>query len=817
MLPISSNSSALSSPRIVWFELTSKCPVDCVFCSRKSVRGTGEHIPFELFTRTLAQLERPAVIRLSYSGESGHYPQLAEAIDAAKATGAEVELVTALVSVPDATIRAMAERLDRVTISLHTANDPDFHRIYRYGSFAEFERKLNVLDEVRQERGKPIVDFCFVAMEANLSALEGVVRLARERYVEDVFIQPVMRRESFGYGFPELDPNGRHHPSFAEALRIAVDELQPRYSGVQMRIVNPSVDDPRGAPCGTGAREEIVECAEDPRQTVHIMSTGDVISCGWRQNFPLGNLLSATLPEIWTSPAYEAFRKEHRAGRDAVCRQCHFKKTQPAGQLAESIAPGNAPPRQMTSGWMERADGDAVLWGCGEAVLELPAGKPVLHLRGGLPPGPGEEHNALTILADGKEIAQIENGAKGQMLHFDRVLALPPTTGESVTVIRFRARLEHGPRNRTPRGDERRLGFYLALAECVYEAAGQPDDYQDRGLDSKSLGRLHHLRMLLAVTDAAAQWVGRLPKRRSPRPLGAGAPGMTIIIPERDSPGMLGECLDSVAAAVGRLHEPVQVIVVANGSRSEDYAALRAWHRKVEFMVGEHALTFSGAVREGLKKALYDWVYLLNNDMILDPGALLAVAGARTDFTFALASRIVLANGGCLGYETNYTRYRVCEGLLEVYHSAPPKGSGPFEILFGGGGCTLYRRSLLERYMGDGDPYAPFYFEDLEWAALGWRDGYPSCLCPQSVATHRHRVTIDRFYGAAEAGRIFARNLLQYQLRHIVKGVSREAVLERITRTDAKTVEELTDWRTIVSIACARLASARRGPGFRDG
>jgi GT2 family glycosyltransferase len=138
------------------------------------------------------------------------------------------------------------------------------------------------------------------------------------------------------------------------------------------------------------------------------------------------------------------------------------------------------------------------------------------------------------------------------------------------------------------------------------------------------------------------------------------------------------------------------------------------------------------------------------------------------------------------------------------------KGPGPFEILFGGGGCTLYRRFLLEIYVGSQDPYAPFYFEDLEWATCGWRDGFSSYLCPQSVATHRHRVTINRFYGAEEAERIFQRNLLQYQLRHVLGGVSREAVLGKIAETDARTVQDLTGWRKIASIAYVRLANARR-------
>ena len=32
----------LSLPRILWIELTSRCPFDCVFCSRAILRGAGQ-------------------------------------------------------------------------------------------------------------------------------------------------------------------------------------------------------------------------------------------------------------------------------------------------------------------------------------------------------------------------------------------------------------------------------------------------------------------------------------------------------------------------------------------------------------------------------------------------------------------------------------------------------------------------------------------------------------------------------------------------------------------------------------------------------
>ena len=42
--PLQLRTAAL--PRVLWIELTSRCPFDCVFCSRKLLRGAGKHLDF---------------------------------------------------------------------------------------------------------------------------------------------------------------------------------------------------------------------------------------------------------------------------------------------------------------------------------------------------------------------------------------------------------------------------------------------------------------------------------------------------------------------------------------------------------------------------------------------------------------------------------------------------------------------------------------------------------------------------------------------------------------------------------------------------
>src|SRR5436309_705759 len=120
MMNATSTSSLLAAllptraPISLWIELTSVCPFDCIFCSRRLRRGNGEHMPFDLYERLIDQLDRPEIIRLNYSGESMHYPRLTDAIRLAKQTGATVELVTALSSASRDQIRGIVDAgLDR--------------------------------------------------------------------------------------------------------------------------------------------------------------------------------------------------------------------------------------------------------------------------------------------------------------------------------------------------------------------------------------------------------------------------------------------------------------------------------------------------------------------------------------------------------------------------------------------------------------------------------------------------------------------------------------------------------------------------------
>src|SRR4029078_9981372 len=80
--------------------------------------------------------------------------------------------------------------------------------------------------------------------------------------------------------------------------------------------------------------------------------------------------------------------------------------------------------------------------------------------------------------------------------------------------------------------------------------------------------------------------------------------------------------LAALMQALAGVDEPSEVIVIVNGAARGDYAALCTKFPEAGWQFQEAALGFNGAIAPGLRRANYDWTYLLNSDMRLEPDSL---------------------------------------------------------------------------------------------------------------------------------------------------------------------------------------------------
>jgi MoaA/NifB/PqqE/SkfB family radical SAM enzyme len=453
-------------------ELTSTCPFDCVFCTRKSTRGAGQHMDFALFESLMRQVGHPERILLNSLGESMHHPRLPEAIRLARATGACTELITALCSAPEGRVRAVLEAgLDVMHVSLHTLDAERFAEIYRFKSADAMRSAVQHFFELREKTGaSTAIDFSFVALERNLDDLAAVAELADTVGVGLVRVlaltQPAHRRHLFP---AELDGNWLSRP-FRERLAAAIARTRERHPSLE--IEEPPLGEcgpvgraPRVLPGDLPSGAHLAGCYENPWETTHIRSNGDVVACGEDAMLPLGNLAREGLREIWHGEPYRELRRSHAHGQNPVCNDCPIKVAYTPGPIAPAVS-GEVETAQLLWGWYDVEETGA-RWSRQEAALTLaaaPEGGGV-RIRGLLPPGDGSAPNRLLISSDGQLLGQVEC-ASAQIEPFEVVVRLAPG-GSEVRHLGFRTESVFEPRRQgNGSRDARRLGFALVSADC---------------------------------------------------------------------------------------------------------------------------------------------------------------------------------------------------------------------------------------------------------------------------------------------------------------------------------------------------------------
>ncbi len=449
----------LPRPRVLWIELTSRCPFDCVFCTRKSLRGAGRHMDIALFRRLIGQLDRPQILRLNYAGESGHYPDLAEAVALAAATGAQVELVTALASLkPDRLQALLAAGLSRLTVSLHSLDAEGFAAIYRFSDLASLRARLAEVVAWRDTHPDFVLDLAFVAMRRNLAELPAIAALAEALRIPVLAVHPLIARDPLPMGSDgEHGVDGSLAAGFARELTEVVAAATALAPSVALQLSSHELDPPRelGAraqpwPWTLPPAARLVECDQSPFATTHVLSDGRVVACEVLEKLTLGELRTQSLAEVWQGEAYRALRVEHLAGRQPGCRECIYKRACRATPSAAQVRRDDIPGHQLLHGW--HPDDGETLWSQREAALLLGPrpGARQLRLRGQLAAVAGFElrwRGALLHRSDGRDRA------------IDLVLRLPAAEPASAGLLEIHC--PAAPAARPPGADQRELGFAL--------------------------------------------------------------------------------------------------------------------------------------------------------------------------------------------------------------------------------------------------------------------------------------------------------------------------------------------------------------------
>ena len=455
-------------PGVVWIELTSRCPFDCVFCSRKLLRGNGQHMKFEMLEKLIGELGQPEIIRLNYSGESSHYPQIVEACELASATGARVELVSALASLPWHRVERLAQAgLARLTVSLHTLDEQRFGEIYRFSNVQEMRARIERIAGLSKTAKRPMeLDFAFVAMRRNLGDLVAVADYAAALGITRVDIHPVIRRDPIPETFEEELDGERLKPSFLADLRRTIESARQSHQNITFNVSTPELrepaplsDDACAYPWPLQSAAQIHGCEQDPWNTVHVLAGGEVVTCEARDQIVMGRLGEQSFGEIWNSQPYAQFRDDYFHARDAKCRGCPYKfaaRPRPLPQIVHAPDRGRS---ALVYGW-HSDEQEAVFWSHRQARLALSAhGAARLKFRCLLPPGAGDA-NRLSLKVNGVLLKTWRNDGVGMMeAQFDRRIQ-----AEGQVILELETSQAFCPQERGGSADTRQLGVALLEA-----------------------------------------------------------------------------------------------------------------------------------------------------------------------------------------------------------------------------------------------------------------------------------------------------------------------------------------------------------------
>jgi GT2 family glycosyltransferase len=206
-----------------------------------------------------------------------------------------------------------------------------------------------------------------------------------------------------------------------------------------------------------------------------------------------------------------------------------------------------------------------------------------------------------------------------------------------------------------------------------------------------------------------------------------------------------------------------RVVVVDNGSTDDSVPQIRHVFPNVAIIEAEKNLGFAGGCNLGIRQALQEdaeYVWLLNNDTTVDPGALGALVEKAEDepnvgavgsaiYSTAEPERLLAWGGGYINFWLGRSRH--------FLRSVPNN-----EIEFLTGASLLLRRSALDS-VGLLDEGFFMYWEDGDYCFRLRRAGWTLAVAGDSLVWHKEQGTVGKkttlvdSYFNRSATRFFAR------------------------------------------------------------
>lgn len=229
---------------------------------------------------------------------------------------------------------------------------------------------------------------------------------------------------------------------------------------------------------------------------------------------------------------------------------------------------------------------------------------------------------------------------------------------------------------------------------------------------------------------------------------------ITVVIPNYNGKEFLKECFDSLKAQ----NVDLKVVVVDNGSSDGSAGFIKNNYPEFNLIINNENKGFAAAVNQGINSTDTEYVFLMNNDVVLRENCLLNLKECiEKDLNiFAASSKMIqyndkdkIDNAGDEYTLLGWTN-KVGNGKsTELYNEER-------EIFSACAGASLYRRNVFDE-IGCFDENFFAYMEDVDMSYRARIHGYKCMYCPDAQVYHIGSATTGSKYNSFKI-RLAARN-----------------------------------------------------------
>lgn len=222
---------------------------------------------------------------------------------------------------------------------------------------------------------------------------------------------------------------------------------------------------------------------------------------------------------------------------------------------------------------------------------------------------------------------------------------------------------------------------------------------------------------------------------------------VSVITVNYNQPAVTEELLDSIARH--NTYEPLEILVVDNGSRQDHTARWQAKYPYVRFIRSEENLGFAGGNNLGIREAKGRYLFFINNDTEITAGLIESLVNVlETSPSVGIVSpkiryhseptRLQYAGYTPMNYFTARNR---CIGLGEEDRGQYDAASGPTG--YAHGAAMMVRRDALEAAGPMPQTYF-LYYEEMDWCESFRRAGYQIHTQLSALIYHKESVSVGK-------------------------------------------------------------------------